>query len=281
MHGDGLETLVVRESNERVSKAYRMVSAVLFLVLCISTSSSGQIRSRPAPKPTHLPKLVGVGGILEPLKFMLDTENWQLYLLKQSGAKTSSQAKEDLQDWLTSGHSPQGVPRAEFDLVYKYRRSLSMLLDSMKYIGDEDGELLYKKGDIPFLFADHEGSLTLVVSSIASGEVYNTLRLNGEARAYKVAVATALPVIRDISEAFESDEIRYFAIEVCYGSRNFLEDEKWDTHGEALMLVVLSKEAREYDAAQITREDFLGKAEAYIFNSQAAAVEKIRLPVKQ
>src|SRR5690348_17196356 len=162
-----------------------LTAALTFAALSLSVPLASQSHSKPASKLAGLPKLLGPAGVFDPLRMMGDALRWQLLGLKQEGVSSPSQASVDLQNWLTIGHSPDEAPEAEFDLVNEYSRSLSTLLAAMKYVGNEEGELLYQKGGIPFVFADHEGSLTLVLSAVASGDVYNTVRLSDEERAYK------------------------------------------------------------------------------------------------
>jgi hypothetical protein len=228
----------------------------------------------------ELPELRGPGGPFQPLRLMLHSTSWVLFAMKKSGFHTASEAMADLGSWLPTGHLEDGISQVEAKLVAKHRNDLLESLKGMEYVGDDEGKFIYKAGHIPFTFARKEKSLVLAVSALALGSVYNTLLTTDRSRASKVFSSTVLPAARDLSVAISSAEIEYFAVEVCYGSRDFSEDEALNTHGEILIAVIPADKARQFARARITGEDLLAASEVYLFPSSTNALEKVRLTLQ-
>jgi hypothetical protein len=255
----------------------RLLLLCYTLPILLPSFCFSQSRVTHASKPPQLQELVGLSGVLHPMKLMLHRTKWELGYIEKHQGRSAQEAAEGVRAWLAKGYSSDEATHVEYDLVSKYKEGLIRLLDGLKYIGDDEGRFLYDDESIPVGFARTNGSLTLVLSAIASGNVYNTLRTSDKTRASKVVASVILPVIRDLTETLPTDQIKYFAIEVCYGSKAFSDEDLPGAEGEIVVAVVPSERAKQFAAASLTREELLNSSDVYIFTHEASALEKVKL----
>ena len=255
----------------------RLLSLCYTLPILLPSFCFSQSRVTHARKPPQLPELVGPSGVLHPLKLMLHRTKWEVGYLEKHEGRSVPEAADGVRAWLAKGYSSDEATHVEYDLVSKYKEGFVRLLDNLKYIGDEEGRFLYGDESIPVGFARTNGSLTLVLSAIASGKVYNTLRTSDKTRASKVVASVILPVIRELTETVPTDQIRYFAIEVCYGSKDFSDEDMPGAEGEIVITVVPSERAKQFAGASLSREQLLNWSDVYIFTHEASALEKVKL----
>ena len=74
----------------------------------------------------------------------------------------------------------------------------------------------------PVRLASNDGNLTLLLSSMGSENVYNTLRLEAKERAGEEIQKTALPEMRQF-DIINSPAFKYFGVIAVYGTKDFSE----------------------------------------------------------
>jgi hypothetical protein len=143
---------------------------------------------------------------------------------------------------------------AEHTLLTKYRDTLESLVKvSLR-------PLLYTV--YPVRFASHDGDLTLLLASLGSVNVYNTLRLEAKERAGKELAETVLPELRQF-QIVKCPACKYFGVISVYGTKDF--SESGSTPKPELVALVASVEnCRKLADAEMTEEDFVAASDVYI-----------------
>ncbi len=201
--------------------------------------------------------------------------DWDLtiaYRHKDYPPKGAQQAVEDLDKFVLSKPEPGGnSPRllAEHLLMGKYHTDLDRLVSVSL------GPLLYTV--TPARLASKDGELTLLLTSIGSENVYNTLRLDARERAAKEIQATVLPELKQF-RVVTAPAIRNFGVIVIYGTKDFSEEDS-TPKPELVALVASAGNCRKLIAATMTEEDFAASADTYIVDKDQvlADVRKIRI----
>ena len=160
----------------------------------------------------------------------------------------------------------------EWDLIEKYREDISSLLSV-------SGPLLYT--GLPVRFALKDNDLTLILNSLVSTNVYNTLRLDAKQRAAKEIQDTVLPAIRRFATAVvNSKDIKYFGVVVAYGSKDFSKESDDNTEAEIVALIASSERCKKLAAAELTEEEFVDTADVYLIDRDTRNdLRKIKLSI--
>ena len=155
---------------------------------------------------------------------------------------------------------------AEQALFKKHRDSLSTV------VGSTLRPLLYS--EIPARFALKDGALTLLLTTLDSENVYNTLRLDSRQRAAKEIDAIALPAIERLSTV-RAPDVKYFGVIVAYGTRDFSQEDSSKTpEAELVVLVAQADRCRKVSDAELTEEEFVDTADVYLVDG---GVRKIKV----
>jgi hypothetical protein len=159
----------------------------------------------------------------------------------------------------------------EWDLIEKYREDIAGLLSV-------SGPLLYTGLPVGFALKDNE--LTLILESLGSTNVYNTLRLDAKQRAAKEIQDTVLPAIKRFA-VVKSTDIKNFGVVVVYGSKDFSdESDVLNTKAEIVALVASSERCKKLAAAELTEEEFVDTADVYIIDRDTIKdVRKIKASI--
>jgi hypothetical protein len=193
-------------------------------------------------------------------------------------AKTGQEAVSDMDAFIRKKVAVDEAYRGFFveqALFKKYRSSLIDLVTA------SFRPLVYLES--PVHFGLKENDLTLLLNTLASENIYNTLRLDAKERATKEVVATVLPAIRQFRVISHSAEIKNFGVIVAYGTRDFSQEDfslNWEP--EVVALVAQADRCRKLDQAELSEEEFVDTADVYVVDAgpqkgTGLAVRKIKV----
>lgn len=163
-------------------------------------------------------------------------------------------------------------------IIRKSKVKLSEFIVSMKGSGESSN-----------IFANGEGSGLGIYSFnnqnalLFSGLIYNyslnTLQLDADQRASKVAKEVLLPCLRNFEELLTIPEINYFSLLCGYIARDFSKDENSVAYkdGETLAIVIPKSVLKKYINAEITDEDVFKLATFYNSNKSISGIKKISI----
>lgn len=182
--------------------------------------------------------------------------------------KTGDEAAEDIEKYTQEKLGTKSLPEliAEQRLMEKYRSELEALLKASSV------PLLYN--ELPVRFASRDGELTLLLTTVASDNVYNTLRLETKERAAKEIQDTVLPELKQF-RIVRSPAIKNFGVIVVYGTRDFSDSDS-SPRPETVALIASAANCQKLEEAEITEEDFVASSDIYIVG-QTLAVRKVKL----
>lgn len=271
----------------RVSAALPVVMvALVFLVLpSPSTAQVGQAAQRPQtpkgsanPPVKATPPTVELGSVAKAIggEFTAKT-SWDLtfhFHDPKYPPKDTDRATADIGEIVKLRRASRAAKETrpgivdEWDLVEKYQADIIRLVSV-------SGPLLYSL--LPVHFALKDSNLTLILASIGSDNVYNTLRLDAKQRATKEVQETALPAIKRFA-VVGSKDIKNFGVMVAYGSKDFSDESS--TKAEIVALVASSGACRKLADAELTEEDFVDMADVYLMDRETLDdVRKIKVSI--
>ena len=230
------------------------------LILILSLSSGTQtVRERQPKSEAHAPiKLFPVAKVIE--VEAASRTRWSLafaYDDKEGKYKHSGEdAVGDLEKYINEKPGPDWSPGlvAEHVLITKDRTDLEALVRaSLK-------PLLYAQ--TPVRLASSDGGLTLLLTSLGSENVYNTLRLEAKERAAKEIQKTVLTAIKQF-RVITSPGIKNFGVMVVYGTKDFSSPDS-APEAEAVALVAAAATCQKLADAEITEEEFVASSDVYI-----------------
>jgi hypothetical protein len=182
---------------------------------------------------------------------------WDLvFRFKQERPKNGEDAVKDLEAYIA--RFPKNKYR-ERDLFAKYHDTL------IRFVKSLPGPLLYPSC-CTIQLALKDQSITLLLTSVGSTNVYNVSRLTAKERAAKELEATVLPAVRWFNQ-IESDEFENFGVVVFYGTQDFSGDDferGLSAKPELVALVAPAEKFKKLSRAEITEEDFVERADVYL-----------------
>ncbi len=164
---------------------------------------------------------------------------------------------------------------AEYDLTLKYRDKIIQLLNNFGTIGSELGLFLCDKKDIPIRFASFNNDVCLLITKIASGTTYNTLRTTPKSRVAKVLTSHILPSIRYFYNSFKDSEISYYSMIIVFGSKDFTNE--LSLKAEAISIVVSKNNCRQFINAEISDTEFIDKSEIFVSDRDMLTFKKVKV----
>jgi hypothetical protein len=178
--------------------------------------------------------------------------------------KSSSVAASEFRDWLGKhkGDGTRGQDGQCYETVSKYQSGLLVSLDNLRYQTDKG--LLYSNEETPFRFLIYDGQKLLLVSSIVSTQIYNSLRLNDRARAAKELHSTAIPALREIYQALAGTDLKYYGVIVVYGVKDFSDEGIFATHTEVIAIISNSAVIGSLADGKTTEEEMADKSSIYL-----------------
>lgn len=245
------------------------------VVFCMTVTlvSNGQSVHRPQSKTRAVPSLN-----LWPVASVINVEassknDWSLafaYGNKDYRPKTGEDAAADLDRYINDRPTADWGAKlvAEHTLISKNRSTLDSLVKvSLK-------PLLYTSS--PVRLASQDGRLTLLLTSMGSENIYNTLRLDAKERAGEEIQKTVLPEIKQF-QVVNSPAIKYFGVVVVYGTKDFSEEDS-TPDPEIVALVAPVENCRKLADAEMTEEDFVSASDEYIVDRDDATnqVRKVK-----
>lgn len=148
-------------------------------------------------------------------------------------------------------------------LVVTHATELKTLFVRLSLVGDE--LIRFIPGNWPTAsFVKFNGQKCLVLSNMTTGLVYNTRRLGSKERAAEVVQTRVLPILSDVFSAFEKSDVSSFAIIHFYGSKDFVNDDRPDTRGEIVCVVVKKSDMRDFINVAITREELIRRSSVFL-----------------
>ncbi|MDP8242314.1 MAG: hypothetical protein RAP70_03890 [Candidatus Celaenobacter antarcticus] len=212
---------------------------------------------------------------------------WELsigYESKDSPLKNKNDLSNDLDLWLQN--KPDGESHIEnvkeYDLVLQYQNELKNLLKKFGFIGGSKSYFIYLDNQIPVRFITFNGKQLLIITNIATVNIYNTLSTNAKSRAALVITSCVLPSLLSFNISLKDTKIEYYGVIVYYGSKNFVVDTNVNNLlPEALCFIVSKENCLRFLNLEITESELLNRS--YIFISDRdmpIGFKKIELDVE-
>jgi hypothetical protein len=237
-------------------------------------ASKGPAKAPAAAVPPML-DLESVAKVVGGFMICCDTKQlWSLtvqYHDKLYPPKDGEHAAADISEIVHENRARRALklPPDDGDLIEKYQADISRLLFHFS------APLLYNRE--PVRFALRDNNLTLILASLGSTNIYNTLRLDAKERATREIQATVLPAIKRFA-IVSSTDIKNFGLVVAYGSKDF--SDELSTEGEIVALVASSDSCRKLADAELTEEQFVDMADVYLIDRDTIFdVRKIKVSI--
>ncbi|MBU0711731.1 hypothetical protein KJ762_09165 [bacterium] len=154
---------------------------------------------------------------------------------------------------------------AEYELISKYQNEIKKLFDHFGLIGLNLGLFLYHDKELPIRLANIDGKICLLITKVATDNVYNTLRTTAKSRAAKVLTSSILPSLQYFYNSFKDTDIAYYGMIFSYGSKDFLDKSvALNLMAEALCLIISKDNCRKFVNGEITETNLLDSSYIYI-----------------
>jgi hypothetical protein len=262
-------------------KEILMKILTLAVILALPVLAAAQAGKRQLPETNSQPtaKLMPLVEVIQ-LESFARTE-WALAAYSETGdhkSKSSEEAAADLDKFIAMRVTPDNTRRglvAEQALCKKHHASLSRLVNA--------SPLPFLYTETPVRFASKDGAITLLLTTLYSSSVYNSLRLNAKQRAAKAIEETVLPAISAFSFASVGNDIKNFGVVVAYGSRDFSEsDSILNTKAEIVAVIASPDKCRKLSDAQLTEEEFVAGADVYLVDRDLiGGVRKVKVSLDE
>jgi len=199
------------------------------------------------------------------------------FLESSHDLKSPLQATADLKSWLEKNKGGGEISGGQcYADISKYAPALISLLDRLHL---EEGGLLYSDNDMPFRVFAKEKSEGVLISTVTSNQIYNTLKLNARQRAAKEFDSTAMPILREMRRALSQTPAQFYGVMILYGTRDFSESEigGLDVRPDILAVVTDGENCRNLEDGKITGDEFADKCDIYLSYGNDPALVKTRL----
>lgn len=154
--------------------------------------------------------------------------------------------------------------KAQFKYLTKYRTSVNEYLNGLSNFGEEKANVIIYDSEVFHLgFTTFKSSLSFYQTGIFYNYSLNTLKLNPNERALKVATDVGLPALYNFKNLNSIPEIKYFTVIVSFLAKDFSND---DSDTETIALIVSREYLHKYLKAEITDEDILKSSILYSIN---------------
>jgi hypothetical protein len=245
----------------------------LLVVLPVVAVGQTTKKQSPQPRPSAPSKLFSLVEVIGIESFA--RTYWELAAEKNADYKPKSaqEAIAGIDEFIGSSVGTDEGRRGllvEQALFKKHRASLSDLV-SLSLL-----PLLYDEAPVRFALKDE--ALTLLLTTLASEDVYNTLRLDAKQRAATEIQAVALPAIKQF-RVVDSPDIKNVGVLVVYGTRDFSKSDSILTRkGELVGLVAQADRCKRLGRAELTEEEFVDTADVYLVDrDMTSGVRKIKV----
>jgi hypothetical protein len=157
----------------------------------------------------------------------------------------------------------------------RYRTELRGAIGSLGLVGKELGEFVYKES--PAIFAWKGDALAVIVANVASGTVFNTLKLDVNQRAVMALRRMILPSLKAFDAFKDATDVKYYGMTVVYGSKDFLDKSPLATVAESLTLVVSADLCRKFVGGELTEDEMVSGADLFISDrDMVTGIRKIK-----
>jgi hypothetical protein len=254
---------------------------ITFVVFCIAIASAHQVLGQDSVS-TRLGLLDDEFGLLG--KAVFDKNQWSLaieYQKDEYRTRTNSEVNADIDRWLdaTDLRSRPEHVRTERQVLLQRRKSVKRLFLDWTLAGRELARFVYSPGlDVPARFATKDGQLSLIVTGLASENVYNTIQLSSRQRASSILQSMILPSLRYFTSAKLDSNVMRYGMCVLYGSKNFVDRSALNLQPEMLAFIAPADLCRKFVAGEVTEDDLVGAADIYLSDRDSSTdVKKVKL----
>jgi len=157
---------------------------------------------------------------------------------------------------------------AEHALACKYKQQLLSLLHAL-------GPFYCFDNSPPIRFARRPAGTALLVTRLASSDIFNTLRTTQKTRAAKALQSTVLPEIGELRRALAGTSLKYYGLIAFYGARDFSKDYLSPDY-EGVALIVSAAAAAKFADGLITEDALVSGADVYV-SSGGGSFKKTKL----
>jgi hypothetical protein len=155
----------------------------------------------------------------------------------------------------------------------KYQKSLKAFVLDFSYAG---GEVYYFNDR--FGFSGYKGGVCLDLCTVASPNVWNTLRLNGHQRAAKVFNQYVPGLASSLFKCFHVPaDIAYYSVGIVYGTRDASEDTSCGPDAEFLTVTAKAEMWAKFAKSLITDQQFADSAELLLDESGQTTDRRVGL----
>ncbi len=117
----------------------------------------------------------------------------------------------------------------------------------------------------------------LVVTGVFSEFVYNTLKTDGRGRAAKEFHANVVPVLLALHRTLSESPLKFYAVIVVYGAKDFLDKTGLSVEPEALVVVASADSCTDFTNGKITEDEFVDRVDVFLQDVDAANLLKVKL----
>lgn len=194
---------------------------------------------------------------------LLDRSLWNLAVqFQRERLYSANEVKEIVEKHVAASRAPE--ERAEASLVDQYREKLAALLGGWSMMGAARGQFTLLGGRPPLTFASKGEGLALLVRGVVSTVEHNTLRATARQRAAEVIRSVVLPSMKAFAALKDLPDVKFYALSVTYGSRDFLDRSALATKSETVAVVVPADVCARFIALEVSEDALLKAAEIYV-----------------
>jgi len=144
-----------------------------------------------------------------------------------------------------------------------HKNSIAGIYSEMKDSSANSPLFLYSGNSFPISFVKYRNQLNAVIfNGLVSLKTSTTLNMPERQRASQTVTSMLAPIIKLMVGKF-NQTINYYGVGVCYGSKDFYDDNSTPVKAEYVLLIVAADLAKKYKEGQITEDDFFNKSDIY------------------
>lgn len=265
-----------------------MKRIILMMVLILSNSLVAQ--KKPVTKPTVKPVqkkqveiLPEINDFDKSLKIALisDKTLWSLGL-KYKTEKYLPIKSENVKIFIDSFLVADKSNECDKFYIKKYKKEIDTLLTNLKFFGDDYCTFLgVKSTELPIKISNYNSTSKLfLIKSIASTDIFNTLRLTSRQRASKIITTRIIPSLKSLKPILNK-EFDYVGMGVVFGSKDFSDKSTLALKQEYVFFIAPKSKIIDFNNNKITEDELIQSADVYISDGEMSYdIKKIKITIE-
>ncbi len=165
---------------------------------------------------------------------------------------------------------------AEYELLEKHQLVvLKIFSEGLLLIGNETAMFLRDKNDPPCRFIQFKQEPVLVISSVVSAQICNTLRLDEKARREKFIDEYLVNALEDCYRA-TGNTFKNIGVAITYGTKDFSSDGFLNQKPEIVFVISSLKLQNQLSNFEITLEEYKAKLTVFHYSRDRDSFVKIQ-----